>query len=1461
MQDIKLFLHDLYSRVLQSKGWLRLLRWAGMLAGAVLVLLATAALLLHMWILPRIGDFRPQIEQHASQILGLPVHIKAIALKSSGWEPEIELQQVQFTDAAGQPALHIARIEAGVSVRSLLRAGFTRLAVISPSVQAHRSADGSIHIAGMLLDSASKAVAAPDDDSSADTAISWLLEQPVLEIRNGSIRWSDAQRKVLPLHLEQVQASLHNKGRNHALKVYLTPPAGWGHAATAAVQWQHGLWQNSANWREWSGEAQADMPWLNVSQLRSYIDLGKDVSLRQGQGSVRVQAQFKQARSSTLAVDARLDEVDVTLGKKLPALALKNLQSQFEVRYHSTERRDSYTLATSSLRFATYDGRQWPGGNVRVKITNGTSQSDSSGEVQGDNWDIDTISHLASRLPLGQAMHKALATYQPNGQLQQIKLRWGGDINAPSSFAASGKITHLGWLAQLGALDPKTGQRGMGNPGIEGANVRFDLNQSGGSMDLQLDKGSAEFPGVFEEPRLPFDTLQAKVRWKIDGSKVRVELPDIRFANADAKGKARILWHTRDDAPTLSERFPGMLDLSATIDQARAERVVRYLPLELGHEAREYVAHSVRSGNARNARIRVTGDLRHIATGKDASGKLPDGIFRFEVPLTNAEFNFVPAYLQDAGEKPWPALTQLDGLLVIDQLKLSVLNATARFSTAPDLRVSNLNAHIPDLEEDLVVNVAGKIRGPLQQALNLNRQSPLTAISEQALEKASATGQADIDLRLSLPTENMDAAKVQGAVLLKGNDIRITPTSPLLTRSQGTVSFDENGFTLKGARAHLLGGAATLEGGTLAARPAAKGRAATSKKVLIKVQGQFSGEGLRNDKAIGSIATLGHFLQGSSRYQAQLQFEGNEPEIRIDSDLAGMAVQLPPPFAKSVLGTLPLHYANTVTAYGKDAAGGKLALEDQVQVSLGKLALAQYERKLHPHADPQVLRGSIAIGEQATGHMPPMPSSGVQALIRLDRVEAEAWSKLLNADWGMAGVASASVPASTPATVAASASAHPGKKAIARSENGAGSKSPAAPEVVGSYLPDQADIATPLLLAAGRQFEDFSGKVSREGRLWKVAMTSRQLKGSMEYLPSLCGGAGSIKARLKQLALEPASLEKVHDYVKQTDNPETLPALDIDAENVDLAGYKFNRVILRASNSAQARPAGGALVDDDNAGVRSVWRIHQLSAWAPHSRLQASGAWEQPAITAPPGKERFVNLNLRFETTDLGGLLVHFGRPDLLTGGVGSMSGAIRWQGSPADPNLETLAGHARLDVRNGHLTSVDPGAAKLIGLPSLQMLPRLGDLATKGLGFDHINASARVDKGVAHISNLDVAGSIADVKALGQVALPTQTVKLEAVVLPKIDLGGAALIATAINPAVGLSSYVAQLLLSKPLSDMSRQVLSIEGNIEQTQIRQLQGDEARAASQRVMGAKEADSAVDSLWNWQPVTRPQSSQK
>ncbi len=134
---------------------------------------------------------------------------------------------------------------------------------------------------------------------------------------------------------------------------------------------------------------------------------------------------------------------------------------------------------------------------------------------------------------------------------------------------------------------------------------------------------------------------------------------------------------------------------------------------------------------------------------------------------------------------------------------------------------------------------------------------------------------------------------------------------------------------------------------------------------------------------------------------------------------------------------------------------------------------------------------------------------------------------------------------------------------------------------------------TPLFMLANRTFESLVMDGSREGRLWKLSLSARQLDGYVEYLQSATGGPGGIKARLNHLTVAPANMEEVGNYVRQTADPQTLPFLDIDAAQVDLAGYKFDRLVLRASNSAQARPAGAELVDDASAqGARNIWRIH-----------------------------------------------------------------------------------------------------------------------------------------------------------------------------------------------------------------------------------------------------------------------------
>ena len=101
-----------------------LARWSLGLLLAFWLLLTIAWGALHGWIVPRIGDFRPQIEAHAARALGVPVKIGAISAHTEGLIPSIELSDVALLDAAGRSALRLPRVVVALSPRSLLNAGF-----------------------------------------------------------------------------------------------------------------------------------------------------------------------------------------------------------------------------------------------------------------------------------------------------------------------------------------------------------------------------------------------------------------------------------------------------------------------------------------------------------------------------------------------------------------------------------------------------------------------------------------------------------------------------------------------------------------------------------------------------------------------------------------------------------------------------------------------------------------------------------------------------------------------------------------------------------------------------------------------------------------------------------------------------------------------------------------------------------------------------------------------------------------------------------------------------------------------------------------------------------------------------------------------------------------------------------------------------------------------------------------
>ena len=135
-----------------------------------------------------------------------------------------------------------------------------------------------------------------------------------------------------------------------------------------------------------------------------------------------------------------------------------------------------------------------------------------------------------------------------------------------------------------------------------------------------------------------------------------------------------------------------------------------------------------------------------------------------------------------------------------------------------------------------------------------------------------------------------------------------------------------------------------------------------------------------------------------------------------------------------------------------------------------------------------------------------------------------------------------------------------------------------------------------------------------------------------------------------------------------------------------------------------------------------------------------------------------------------------------------------------------SLSGKIDLNLAAGQFLKKDPGAAKLLGVLSLQMLPRIlkldfHDVFSEGLAFDGISANATIARGIMRTDSLKMYGVAATVLMDGTVDIANESTNLHVVVIPEFNLGTGPLVyALAVNPVVGIGGFLAQLFLRAPM-------------------------------------------------------------
>jgi uncharacterized protein YhdP len=174
------------------------------------------------------------------------------------------------------------------------------------------------------------------------------------------------------------------------------------------------------------------------------------------------------------------------------------------------------------------------------------------------------------------------------------------------------------------------------------------------------------------------------------------------------------------------------------------------------------------------------------------------------------------------------------------------------------------------------------------------------------------------------------------------------------------------------------------------------------------------------------------------------------------------------------------------------------------------------------------------------------------------------------------------------------------------------------------------------------------------------------------------------------------------------------------------------------------------------------------------------------------------------------------------------MEGQVAWRGSPLALDYPTLGGSFNVNVETGQFLKAEPGIAKLMGVLSLQSLPRrlvldFRDVFSEGFAFDFVRGDVQIEQGIAMTNNLQMKGVNAAVLTEGHADLAHETQELRVVVVPEINAGTASLIASWINPAIGLGTFLAQMLLRGPAIASATQEFRISGSWSDPQMTKIE--------------------------------------
>ncbi|SAK65251.1 hypothetical protein AWB78_02304 [Caballeronia calidae] len=1361
-------------------------------------------------VMPQVDSFRPRIEELVSSKIHAQLHIGRISARWSGLTPTLDIDNLRIDAADGSPGLAVPHASASIAWSSLLhlQPKLADLTVDGPDVIIARNADGALSVAGVPL---------PTHRTGSNAFTTWLLGQDHIVLRDGTLRWRDAQRTAPEIAFKRLHLAIVNDGSRHRLALKAPADGDLLHGPLDfRADFRHQPFSAMGAPANWTGRLYMSTGPVDLPTLGRYVKL----PFQMYTGRINNQIWLNFAGGQLQDAGGELTGADVALRVHATQPRLDMPIARFG---WSIDRKDTeYTLNLKNLHAefgqpALEDGT--PVTRLLVSRTlTGTYRAPSIGKGQlvrltGDTVDIGILAEFVRALPVPAKVLNELVRFNPRGQVSNYMIftergapkteeeaeqqRKKGD--APLlRYAFKGDLEGLSIQAQ----EPPPGltinnHPRAGIPGIDNLWGRVDANEKEGRITIDTKHAAVIIPGAFDDPRLTFDSLKGSARWTVADAiapgelrrAFTIHLETLRVKNADAEGEVTADYWNQGHGR-------GNLDLKAKVAHLKVTSLVRYLPTSLNERVRVYLGHALQAGVSRNGTIEVHGDLTRFPYAK-----FPDaGIFRINAPFTDGKFDptpFPPRKMANGMPNFWPAFEGIDGTFTLAQNKLGFDIDKGHYR---GVKVSKVIGRIDDTgNRETKLWIDGKARGPLADMLRYVDDSSLGLMAKHATRKIDAKGDAVLALTLGIPRYRPPAPlppikpEYKGSVTF-ADDVVAYGNLPPLTHLRGRADFAAKTVTLDGISAQLLGGDVRAKGGV---QP--------DGSYAIDVNGRIGADAAQRLNAHMSPQAVQFMkrIDGSAPYELHVRGAKNAlPNVQASSDLTGLGIDLPAPFGKAQGTPMPLSFSF------QPAPGGASDLHD-AKLSFGPVAahyVFQQIGKAHVKIDPQnpaepmnmhaqlkVVRGAIGVNKPAD-----LPADGVSAAADLDELDADAWRKTF-----------ADITASSP----------PGSEA-------ANVPRPPMSENVKQFIPTRAALRFTTLKLLDRRWDNVAIDANGTDQKWQANIASNQISGDVAWTPGATKESpGALQAHFARLVI-PDRTDSGPAAKVMNKPPRNMPTIDLAIDDLVLRGHSLGRLKVDAHNEV--------IADEP------IWTLDKLELANPDATLLANATWRRlpggavntARDSTDDGIPRRTSLDFKLDVKNGGQLIDRFGAPRVVNAGSGTISGHAGWNGGPTAVDVNTLDGNVAVDLRHGQILRA-PNAAKWLGIFSLRSLANLltlhfDDVVGKGLPFEKITGNAKIVDGISHTDDFLMVTSPARVQMQGTVDMPKQTQDLRVKVIPTVGAGAVALGAAVINPLLGLGALAADLALSASIQKAFALDYSITGSWSKPVIQRLGGDQGK---------------------------------